>query len=59
MVVEKELIRGNTEGTNSSKILCLIFVYDLFYVIFLSGLILCVLLLLLRICGLMTCVHSK
>ena len=48
--------RGNTKGTNSLKILCLMFVYVLFYVI-------CVrtdfVLLLLRICGLMTGVRSK
>ena len=47
--------RGNTEGTNSSKCLCLIFVYVLFYVNlcrdWFCGFW--------RICGLMTCVQSK
>ena len=32
--------RGDTEGTNSSKILCLMFVYVLFYVNLCTGLIL-------------------
>ena len=32
--------RGNTEGTNSSKILCSMFVYVLFYVNLCTGLIL-------------------
>ena len=34
------LNRGDTEGTNSLKILCSMFVYVLFYVNFVSGLIL-------------------
>ena len=54
--------RGDTEGTNSSKVLCLMFVYVLFYVDVVSGLILgfvVCLFFLLRNCGLKTCVHSK
>ena len=47
--------RGDTEGTNSSKVLCLMFVYVLFYVNlchdWFCGLWI--------ICGLMTCVQSK
>ena len=34
--------RGDTEGTNSSKILCSRFVYVLFYVNLCTGVILCV-----------------
>ena len=33
--------RGDTEGTNSWKILCSIYVYVLFYVNLCTGLILC------------------
>ena len=47
--------RGDTEGTNSSKILCLMFVYVLFYVNLCRDLF-CGLG---RNSGLMTCVHSK
>ena len=47
--------RGDTDGTNSSKILCPMFVYVLFYVNLchdrFCGLWI--------ICGLMTCVQSK
>ena len=47
--------RGDTEGTNSSKILCPMFVYVLFYVNLCHALF-CGLWM---ICGLITCVHSK
>ena len=47
--------RGNTEQTNSLKILCSMFVYVLFYVNLCLGW-LCHFL---RICRLVTCVHSK
>ena len=47
--------RGDTAGTNSSKVLCPLFVYILFYVTlchdWFCGLWI--------ICGLMTCVRSK
>ena len=52
---EKAMLWADTEGTNSSKILCPTFVYVLFYVNlchdWFCGLLI--------ICGLMTCVQSK
>ena len=45
----------NSEGPNSSKILCSMFVHVLFYVNLCTGLILYFWI----ICGLMTCVQSK
>ena len=47
--------RGDTEGTNSLKILCLMFVYVLFYANLCQGLF-CGFWI---ICGLMTYVQSK
>ena len=47
--------RGDTEGTNSSKILCPMFVYVLFFVNLCHARF-CGLW---TICGLMTCVQSK
>ena len=47
--------RGDTEGTNSSKILCSMFVYVFFYVNLCQDLS-CGLWI---ICGLMTCVQNK
>ena len=55
------LNRGDTGGTNSLKILCLMFVYVLFYVNLCQDL-LCVFFVsffFFIICGLMTCVQSK
>ena len=40
MCVYAFFIRGDAEGTNSSKILCLMFVYVLLFCKFVSGLIL-------------------
>ena len=47
--------RGDPEGTNSSEILCPMFVYVLFYVGLCHGLFFGLWI----ICGLMTCVQSK